>query len=204
MTFERALDKALNSQQVKDALDRSAALDREQLRTRALRARAAITGAAAVEYRAFLEVRAAAATSGRDDEVGLHRTGARGGGGLLPLLAVLVPGVAAAAAAALLVSGYGLRAFGGRLHVADGLITAGVIAAVVTAGVLIGDLVHVLVAAARNRSDDPADPQDGPAQDLPRAREEWELALLERGVIPFLLGRLEEATVTGRGGRRPR
>ncbi|MEV5351061.1 hypothetical protein AB0L24_36275, partial [Streptomyces achromogenes] len=33
----------------------------------------------------------------------------------------------------------------------------------------------------------------GSADTVARARQAWELALLERGVVPFLLGRLEEA-----------
>ncbi|MFI5977742.1 hypothetical protein [Streptomyces sp. NPDC051452] len=39
---------------------------------------------------------------------------------------------------------------------------------------------------------------------MTRAREEWELALLERGVLPFLLGRLEESSAAEREGRPAR
>ena len=64
MTFDRTLDEVLNSQQVADALDRSGGiLNREQLCTRALHARAAIADAAGVEYRAFVEAQTAAAAT---------------------------------------------------------------------------------------------------------------------------------------------
>ncbi|WP_369393812.1 hypothetical protein AB5J72_44350 [Streptomyces sp. CG1] len=205
-TFGRVLDKALNSQQVLDALERSGgAFNREQLRTRALQARAEIADAVGVEYRAFLEARAAAAaTAGQQDVSGAQRVELRGSGGLLPLLAVLVPSLAAVSAAIFLVAGYGLRAFGARPYVGDGLITAGLIAAAVTAGGLIADFVFVLVAAARNRSDGEVDVPAGSGPEPARAREEWELALLERGVVPFLLGRLEVAVDAQRRGRRAR
>lgn len=204
VTFGRVLDEALKSQQVTEALGRSGAvLNREQLRTRALQARAEIAGAAAIEYRTFLQARAvAAATSGQQDASGAQGAEAQGSGGLLPVLAVLVPSLAAVSAAVFLVIGYGLRVFGGRPYISGGLITAGLIAAAVTAGGLIGDFIYVLVAAARNRSDGQRGALDGTAPELTRARKEWELALLERGVVPFLLGRLEEAGGAERGSRQ--
>ncbi|MER5543882.1 hypothetical protein ACWDBD_28290 [Streptomyces sp. NPDC001118] len=205
MTFGRVLDQALNSQQVLDALERSGGvLNREQLRTRALQARAEIAGAAGVEYRAFLEARAAAARSEPQDASGAQAAEARGGGGLLPVLAVLVPSLAAVSTAVFLVAGYGLRAFGARPYVGEGLITAGLIAAAVTAGGLIADFAYVLVAAVRNRTDGAAHAPAGSAPEPAKVREEWELALLERGVVPFLLGRLEEAADAQRRGRRAR
>lgn len=149
VVFERALDQALNSQQVLDALVRAKGVaDREQLRTRAVRARTAITAAAAVEYQEYLRARTAVEGANREP------------------VARIVPGWSAARAA--------LR----------------------------------WVAAKRDRagaSDVPAD--DVPADDVPdvtRAREAWELALLERGVVPFLLGRLEELLMGQRGGRTAR
>ncbi|OXY97534.1 hypothetical protein BEK98_08215 [Streptomyces diastatochromogenes] len=144
VVFERALDHALNSQQVLDALVRAKGVaDREQLRTRAVRARAAITAAAAVEYQEYLRARSAVEGANREP------------------VARVVPGWSAARAA--------LR----------------------------------WVAAKRDR----AGAGDVPADDVPdvtRAREAWELALLERGVVPFLLGRLEELLMGQRGGRAAR
>ncbi|MEU8976094.1 hypothetical protein AB0D11_44175 [Streptomyces monashensis] len=205
-TFGRVLDRALNSRELLEALEHSdGVLNREQLRTRALQARGEIVGAAAAEHRAFLEARATAAATRREEGAGgVERAEAGGSGGLLPVLAVLVPSLAAVSAAVFLVTGYGLRAFGGRPHISDGLITAGLIAAAVTAGGLIGDFVYVLVAAARNRADGQGDALDGSAPEVTRAREEWELALLERGVMPFLLRRLEEADDAHRRGRQAR
>lgn len=58
VVFERVLDQALDSRQVLDALDRAGgAFGREQLRTRALQARTAITAAVAVEFQAYLRAR---------------------------------------------------------------------------------------------------------------------------------------------------
>jgi hypothetical protein len=52
VTFERVLDEALNSRQIRHALERATgALNREQLRTRTLQARMAIAAAAASSIR---------------------------------------------------------------------------------------------------------------------------------------------------------
>ncbi|MFD7609169.1 hypothetical protein ACFWAN_54290 [Streptomyces mirabilis] len=205
-TFERFLDQALNSEQVRDALDRcGGALNREQLRTKALESRTAIAAAVAVEYQGYREARAVATErDGRQDTSGAATAGARGGGGLLPVLAVFVPSLAGVAAALFLLSGFGLRAFGGRPYIGEGLITAGLIAAAVAVGALIGDLVWLLMAAARNRPVAEHGLSGGAHPDVDQAREVWELALMERGILPFLLGRLEEGQVGGRGGHAPR
>ncbi|MGW2747042.1 hypothetical protein [Streptomyces sp. NPDC001450] len=145
VVFERVLDQALNSPQVLDALDRAAGVaDREQLRTRAVRARAAITAAATVEYQEYLRARSAA--EGATCEPATR----------------IVPGLSAAKAA------------------------------------------WRWVAVKRYRA---AGAGDAPADDVPDvtgARETWELALLERGVVPFLLGRLEELLMRERGDRTAR
>ncbi|MFK0023681.1 hypothetical protein [Streptomyces sp. NPDC090798] len=198
VTFERVLDQALNSRRISDALERSAGtLNREQLRTRALRERAAIAAAAAVEYHVYTETRASAAgqTGERDSNGSGDSNGnsGSGGSGLLPVLAVFVPSLSAVAAAVFLVSGLALRAFGGRPYIGAGLITAGFVAAAVAVGGAVADLACLLVAAAHNRSaEDDVVPADEDA-DVKRAREAWQLALLERGMMPFLLDRLDEA-----------
>ncbi|MFF8021276.1 hypothetical protein ACFZDJ_09115 [Streptomyces sp. NPDC007896] len=192
VTFERVLDQALNSRRISDALERSAGtLNREQLRTRALRERTAIAAVAAVEYRAYTESKALAAEqTGERDSNGNGNTG---GGGLLPVLAVFVPSLSAVAAAVFLVSGLALRAFGGRPYIGAGLLTAGFVAAAVAVGGAVADLACLLVAAAHNRSavDDGA--PAGEDAEVKRAREAWQLALRERGMMPFLLARLDEA-----------
>lgn len=202
VTFERVLDQALNSRQIRDVLERSArTLNREQLRTGALRERAAIAAAAAAEYHDYAESRASAAgqagAGGSDDGTAQSTSG---GSGLLPVLAVFVPSLSAVAAAVFLVSGFALRAFGGRPYIGAGLITAGFVAAAVAVGGAIADLACLLVAAAHNRSaaDDGVPAAEG--ADVKRAREAWQLALLERGVMPFLLARLDEADTRDHGG----
>ncbi|MFF7883553.1 hypothetical protein ACH40F_22070 [Streptomyces sp. NPDC020794] len=196
VTFERVLDQALNSRRISDALERSAGtLNREQLRTRALRERTAIAAVAAVEYRAYTESKALAAeqTGERDGDGDGNGNGNTGGGGLLPVLAVFVPSLSAVAAAVFLVSGLALRAFGGRPYIGAGLLTAGFVAAAVAVGGAVADLACLLVAAAHNRSavDDGA--PAGEDAEVKRAREAWQLALRERGMMPFLLARLDEA-----------
>jgi hypothetical protein len=108
------------------------------------------------------------------------------------VFAVLVPSLGAAATGVFLLCGFGLRAFAVRPHFDDGLVMAGVIAAAVTAGAALGDLAWLLAARARGRrcaeDDDRADRDPG----VRRAREAWERAVLERGLVPFLLERLVE------------
>ncbi|MFD8214963.1 hypothetical protein ACFV2U_14800 [Streptomyces sp. NPDC059697] len=192
VTFERVLDQALNSRRISEALERSAGtLNREQLRTRALRERAAIAAVAAVEYHAYTERKALAAEqTGERDSNG---NSGSGGSGLLPVLAVFVPSLSAVAAAVFLVSGLALRAFGGRPYIGAGLLTAGFVAAAVAVGGAVADLACLLVAAAHNRSAVDDGVPAGEDAEVKRAREAWQLALRERGMMPFLLARLDEA-----------
>jgi hypothetical protein len=185
VAFEQILDRALNSGRVREALDRCGeALDREQLRTQALQARAAIAEVAAVEYHEYLA--AGDAQDGRRSTASAAAAGRRGGGWLMAVL-----GLVAAAAAVLLASGFILRVFVGRPYVGDGLMTAGLIAGAATAGAAVGDFAWSLRAAARDRSSaDDESPGDGEPE-VRWAREEWELALLEWGLVPFLLERIE-------------
>ncbi len=109
-------------------------------------------------------------------------------------MAVLV--LVAVIAAGLLAAGFGLRAFGGRPYVGDGLITAGSITGAVAAGALVGDVVWALMARARDRRGADGGTDDGRESEAAWVREEWELALLEWGMVPFLLERIEESSVT--------
>ncbi|MFC3574110.1 hypothetical protein ACFOZ0_12655 [Streptomyces yaanensis] len=188
--FERMLDRALDSPEIAAALDgagvvagadEGAGASRERLRAQALEVRDRLVGVPADEYDRYLALRAAA--------IGRHGPSYGDGrtkDGLLPVLAVLVPSLGAVATGVFLLCGFGLRAFAARPHIGDGLVMAGVIAAAVTAGAALGDLAWLLAARARGRSgpcgDDPAerDPE------VRRAREAWELAVLERGLVPFL------------------
>ncbi|MER6978936.1 hypothetical protein [Streptomyces carpinensis] len=60
-------------------------------------------------------------------------------------------------------------------------------------GAAIGDLIWLLATAQGNRSvrDGDGDIADGGEVDVAEERKAWELTLLERGIVPFLLGRLE-------------
>ncbi|MGW2693481.1 hypothetical protein [Streptomyces sp. NPDC001296] len=112
---------------------------------------------------------------------------------ILPVLAVLVPSLGAVATGVFLLCGFGLRALAVRPHIGDGLVMAGVIAAAVTAGAALGDLAWILVTGARSRSGcRPGHPADRDPE-VCRARESWENAVLERGLVPFLRQRAESA-----------
>ncbi|MFJ2018678.1 hypothetical protein [Streptomyces nodosus] len=185
--FERMVDRALGLPRVAATIRTAGARrSHERLRARALEARDTLLGVATDEYERYAALRAAVlAPSGRP---------ARGDGRtdrLLLVLAVLVPSLGVVAAGVFLLCGFGLRAFAARPHVGDGLVMSGVIVAAVTAGAALGDLAWLLAARARGRDggdgDDPADRDPG----VRRAREDWERAVMERGLVPFLLERAD-------------
>jgi hypothetical protein len=185
--FERMLDRALDSPEVAAAIDAvGAGPVRQGLRAQALTARERLVGVAAAEYERYLVLRATAL--GRDAS---PRGEARTRHGLLPVLAVLVPSLGAVATGVFLLCGFGLRAFAVRPHIGDGLVMAGVIAAAVTAGAALGDLGWTLVTGARGRSRCGRDDAAERDPEVRRARETWENALLERGLLPFLLDRVD-------------
>lgn len=184
--FERLLCRALDSGRVREALGRSCGkLDRECLRKRALSERAAIAEAAAAEYREYV------AAGGRQDARGDTGSpavpGKRGGGWLMAALAFV-----AVVAVALLALGFAFRAFVGRPYVGDGVMTAGLIVGAVAAGAIVGDLVWSWKAPAHDRpgADDASSGEE--AAEGGWIQEEWELALLEWGLVPFLLDCIEE------------
>ncbi|MCH0564601.1 MULTISPECIES: hypothetical protein [unclassified Streptomyces] len=199
VVFERVLDQALDTQQVRDALARSGgAPGREQLRRRARQARTAITSTAAVEYDAYVRTRAGADGSGVAVEAAGDAARPGGTGGPLPPPAVLVPALSGGIAALLLLAGYGVSALGGRPYVGGGLMTAGLMAGALAVGAGAADVVWTWATGTAAR-DHPAAAGEEPADAGPtatRAREAWELAMLERGAVPFLLGRLEEAAMS--------
>ncbi|MEU8695416.1 hypothetical protein [Streptomyces sp. NPDC048665] len=185
--FERILDRALDSPEVSQALRRHVGrAGREDLRARAVAARETITATAGVEYHDYLELKEASAK--RDEGAA-----ARSAGGILPVLAVFVPSLSAMAGAVFLVFGYGLRALDQARRIGDDLVTAGAVAAVLSVGSGVVDLIWLLVAAAHNRSSvGDADPGDRDPR-VRQAWDTWQVALLERGMMPFLLGLLERA-----------
>ncbi|MEV5593896.1 hypothetical protein [Streptomyces sp. NPDC052496] len=216
--FAHALGQALDSPQVREAMGRAPrAVDREQLRAWAHRERDTLCAAAAAEYAAYTRLRAGdgagaypgsgtasgcrtasesgtAPGSGPDADSG---TDADSSGGLLPALAVLVPSLGAVAAALFLAIGFGMRLVGLHRQFADELVYAGWLAAGIAAAATMAGLAWVLVTAARNRSAAPAGETTigdgvGPESEVARARAAWQLALLERGILPFLLSRIQE------------
>ncbi|MEU6535685.1 hypothetical protein [Streptomyces sp. NPDC047000] len=116
--------------------------------------------------------------------------------------AILVPGLPAVVAGVLLPTGYGLRVLDGRPYVGDCLLTAGFLVGAVAAGAVVGDLIWRSVTAERNRSlGEDSTARDAGAKTA-QAQQAAELALLERGMVPFLLARIEGERPGGPG--RPR
>ncbi|MFK0113729.1 hypothetical protein [Streptomyces sp. NPDC091217] len=190
--FERMLDRALRLEQVAEAIGGGVgSLSCEELRDRALRARAAIVAFADIEYRAYLEA-LAAAREGGPPATGPPDAAAKPS--VLPLLLRRVPAVTGLV---LLLSGFAARCYGGRPHAGVGLVAAGLLVAAIAVGAAVGDAVRVSVAAARGRTEAECDTPP----DATGARQTWELALLERGMVPFLLGRIEEERMAQRGER---
>ncbi|MEU3843176.1 hypothetical protein AB0E88_24445 [Streptomyces sp. NPDC028635] len=186
VVFERVLDQALACGPVQDALDRApdGAVDREQLRLRAVRARTAIAAAAEAEYRDYARLLPTSCAPTADPAAG--QAGARRA---LPPPAVLLPGVSAVVAAAFLLTGYGLRAFDGHPYMGDGFLTAGLLIGALAVGAAVADVVWLWATGPAG----PADTADTADTAADRARQRWERALLERGVVPFLLGLVEAA-----------
>ncbi|MFF4360358.1 hypothetical protein [Streptomyces sp. NPDC001604] len=194
--FEEILDQALDSPELSEAIGCAVTgATRGRLRAEALQARAPIAGAAAVEYDRYLRLWTSAVEGDHEQRLDddSPRAAHEEGGGLLATLAVLVPSLGAVAAGVFLLTGFSLHALDARPHLGDGLIAVGVVAAAVAAGATLGDLAWLLTTAARNRA--PAEGAEPPDRDaaVRQAQEAWQLALLERGLLPFLLGRLDTA-----------
>ncbi|QIY94233.2 hypothetical protein HEP87_09515 [Streptomyces sp. S1D4-11] len=178
-TFERILDRALHSPEIMAAVERVGVADtRERLRAEALQACPSLSRTATVEYDRYLRLRA----SRRHD--GPSKASVRVGDGSVSVSALLVPSLGVVAAGVYVLSGFDLHALDVRPHLNDGLIMVVVILAAVTAGAALGDLLWSLATRDRPTPED-SDPE------VRRAHEEWQLALLERGVMPFLLGTLD-------------
>ncbi|WP_030025009.1 hypothetical protein [Streptomyces monomycini] len=207
--FAHALGQALDSPEVREVMRRApGAADREQLRARARRERDTLCAAAAPEYATYTRLRSAHGATPSREASPEPRTASDSGGGLLPALAVLVPSLGAVAAVLFLAIGFGMRLVGFHRQFADELVYAGWLAAGIAAAATVAGLAWMLVTAARNRSattagGDPAPDADaGPRTGEPevaQARAAWQRALLERGVLPFLLDHIraqEEETRT--------
>ncbi|MEU0845207.1 hypothetical protein ABZ370_37870 [Streptomyces sp. NPDC005962] len=190
--FERVVRRALRSPDAARAIQKSTGdITTEQLLAQALRASDDITAAAAAEYRAYLRLRTDRPGSPAVREP-VEGAGTGRGRGVLAALGVLVPGLASMAAAIFLALGYVLRFIHSLPRLADELIVAGWIAAVVAAVSTLAGLSWMLAAAARNRPTTRHGHPPGDAEKVARARDAWQRALLERGVLPFLETRLRQ------------
>ncbi|WP_405444995.1 hypothetical protein OG350_02480 [Streptomyces achromogenes] len=195
--FERVLDQAISLGQVVEAMERCGSLaDRAVLRTRALGAIHAIAAFADLEYREYL-----AAVTARSGQRNGRRTlrspappsapgpRARAAG---PASSPCALRVSVSVGLVLLLSGYGMWSCGVLPRAGNGVLTAGLLLGAPAVAAAIGRRVRRSGPVAGDRSGG-SGAAAGSADTVARARQAWELALLERGMVPFLLGRLEEA-----------
>ncbi|MGP3924529.1 hypothetical protein [Streptomyces sp. 8N616] len=206
--FERILGEALRTaNQRPDLAAIGRRLNIEQLRTMALAASAAISACAAAEYQQYVKLRdelrdPPPATSSRTESQGGIGQGGRGGmglaavaggtaeapgAGLLAIFSVLAPVLAGTAAVIFLLIGYLLHAVAPDEPAAGPLINAGWVFVALTAAGIVIAMAGLLLTALRNGSSSVrASARDERSVELDRARDAWRLALLERGVLPFL------------------
>jgi hypothetical protein len=160
-----------------------------RLRAQALEAADEMVAAAGNEYRTYCAARTEAG----------RRASVPGGrfptadGALWPVLAVLLPLVSAVAAAVLLLVGYGLRLAGRAEGFAASVAMAGWMLALVAVVTLAVGLWALLRTALRRRDEPPDGQRLSDGVDVERARERWQEALLERGVLPYLRLHLPES-----------
>ncbi|MEV5516373.1 hypothetical protein AB0L50_26295 [Streptomyces flaveolus] len=203
--YERVLDEALRSAPHRPELAAvGQRLNAEQLRTMALNATALITAAATTEYQHYVKVREelrhptpSASSSARDsgsDEPGTGAVGlaatvgeaAEAGAGAVAVVAVLAPVLAGTAAAIFLLVGYILRMLDPGQAFAQTMLTTGwVFGGVAAVAVLVAG-VGLLLTALRNRPSAESGRYGELDGEVARAREAWHVALLERGILPFL------------------
>lgn len=174
--FERVLRRALDTPDIRSALHADpTGRAAKRLREWALEAADEIGAAADEEYRAYREARDRR-PRGRFPVVD---------GTVAPLLLVLTPLVATLSAAVLLLVGYALRL--ASVAVIAGWVLAGIAAVTALTGL------GVLLRAALRGGDGTPEERPGTTPDVQRARDRWQQALLERGVLPYLRHRLPEA-----------
>ncbi|MER6139359.1 hypothetical protein ABT174_04755 [Streptomyces sparsogenes] len=112
---------------------------------------------------------------------------ATSGAGLVAVLSVLAPVLAGTAAVIFLLAGYLLRLLHPTPSIAQPMITAGWLFAALTAAGLLIATIGLLLTALRNGSGAVGGgARSRQREEVERAREAWRLALLERGVVPFL------------------
>ncbi|MER6525378.1 hypothetical protein [Streptomyces sp. NPDC001508] len=215
--YERILDEALRSAPHRpDLATVGQRLNSEQLRTMALNATALITATAATEYQHYVKVReelrqpapstlsSSTPESGSTDPgsgaVGLAATLGEAaettGAGAIAVVAVLAPVLAGTAAAIFLLVGYVLKLLDPEPAFAQTMLTAGWVFGAVTAAAILVAAVGLLLTALRNRPSLEVGAYAAANTELVRAREAWQEALLERGILPFLRDALAEPGMT--------
>ncbi|GAB3107220.1 membrane protein [Streptomyces calidiresistens] len=239
--FERLLDEALRRTHP-GAGDPSIGtrgpgrVDVENLRRTARDAAPLITAVAAVEYGRLLDARARGAAARPADGAPPTPSGARSGAnegttgaGLGAVVSVLLPLLAGIAAAIFLTLGHVLGLMDPEPAAAGTIRAAGWFFLVLMGlGILVAGT-ELLITALRHgsgRSETGAGgaesrPREEESEEVTRARDAWEEALLERGLLPFLRDTAEESPATtdpsdpsgpgapparreGPGGRTPR
>ncbi|AVH96465.1 hypothetical protein C5L38_16485 [Streptomyces sp. WAC00288] len=188
--YERVLDDALSTAHARPELAGvGSRLTVAQLRAMTLNATALVTSAAAIEYDHFVKVREQnrASVGVRDPDAHDHLdTGS--GAGVVAIVTVMVPVLAGAAAVIFLLVGAVLHALAPTVAFGATLLTAGLVFGSLAAAGLLCAAAGLLVTALRNSPVEVSTggPPAAPDDELSRAREAWRLALLERGILPFL------------------
>ncbi|MET8674533.1 hypothetical protein ABZV73_22750 [Streptomyces albidoflavus] len=216
--YERLLDEALRTITHDEGHQRATPPGRlpvAELRRLALGGTAAITAAAATEYRHLLSLReelgettTAGGATGDDPAPAPGGTGLTTavsqmteatGAGALAVLAVLAPLLAGTAALIFLLVGYGLRMLDPAPALAQTLLTTGWVFAAFAAAALLAAGLALLLTALRNKALFPAAPvpADPLRREVQQAADAWERALTERGILPFLRTTLAEAAASG-------
>ncbi|GGT21566.1 hypothetical protein [Streptomyces purpureus] len=210
--FERILDDALrNAHDRPDLAAVGERLNTEQLRTMALNATTLITSSAAAEYDHFVKVREELRAPSGGSALDSARTSSGGesvdgtGAGLGAVVTVLAPVLAGTAALIFLLVGYLLKALDEPPAFADTLLATGWFFGAVTAVGILAAAVGLLVTALRNGATQvPAQEPGGEPDEVSRAREAWRIALLERGIVPFLRAALADPSADPGSSAPPR
>ncbi|MDV9190496.1 hypothetical protein R6L23_20125 [Streptomyces sp. SR27] len=185
--YERVLDDALSTAHARpDLAGAGTRLSLAQLRALTLNATTLVTSAAASEYDHYVKVREQhRAALGTRTPTPSDPPGP--GAGVVAVFTVLVPVLAGAAAVIFLLVGAVLHALAPTVVFGATLLTAGLVFGVVAAAGLLFAAAGLLVTALRNSPTEVGGPLGAaPDDELSRARDAWRLALLERGILPFL------------------
>ena len=213
LDYARILEELLHNEQVRTALRRApTGPNIEQLHTRAMVAFAEVSATAATEYEYFVALRAQARQTaivpdweriGGDEPTQWQAPEsaftAAERAGWVPLIAVLLPILSGLSGLVLLLFGWALSTSNKPLG--HPLVSAGLVALVVCAASICGDIIGLLLTANRDSHTPPDGRNPELYAELAKARETWHSALRERGLLPYLLGQL--GTVPRPPGPRP-